>query len=768
MKNTTCAVSAAIAMPSRPGKKIVNKRRLLLFLLLLGAAWFAPSTSFAISSTLYDVSAADAPVGTTVYDCPGAATSSYTCYAYGTSCTVSGLGLENDNYISWQWYYDAGTPIAGASGSYLSDGSGVNVTLSAAAAAVLTTLSPGTHMLYCTFSPSEMNCTMMTVTSPSLNIVINGINGPSGVCAGSVITLSDAAAGGTWSSDDPAIATISPSGDVTGVVPGTVNISYTTAACTAVKAITVGGPLPPISGPANVCSGSTIWLTDAAAGGTWSTDNPAVATVTSTGMVTGVAAGTVNISYGTICATGISVTVGAPIAPISGPVVVCGGSTIALSDATPGGTWSSDNPAVATISATGVVSGVTAGTANISYSVGACAVGLAITASVISPITGIAATCPAGTAALSNATPGGTWSSSNLGVATIGSGTGIAYGVSSGLSNISYSVGGCAATVTMTVSTLPAITGNTNICAGATTALANVAPGGVWSSMNTSVATVSATGVVSGIVPGGAGIVYTLGTCSVNVLVNVGSAVPPILGATNICAGTPSGLSDAAPGGIWSSGNTSVATISNTGVITGLAAGTATMSYTYGACTVTLDVTVATPTTPAIVGADSMCKGADHQALLSCAVAGGTWSVSNTTRATIDVATGVVTGVQTGTFTVTYVASNVCGTYTVTHVMYVRTPAKCATGFEEIENGVAGELRVFPNPNDGSFSINLQSPGNGEQVHIAITNIVGATVREWVTTTNRQEDLRLDAPPGIYLVTATTTTGKYVAKVVVR
>ncbi len=767
MKNATYAGSAAIKMPFRSRQLIVN-RKLFLFLLVLGSLWLVPSRSYGLTSTLYDVSAADAPIGTTVYDCPGAATSSYSCYAYGTSCTVSGIGLENDNYISWQWYYDAAIPIAGASGSYLSDGSGVNVTLSAAAAAVLTTLPPGTHTLYCEFSPSQMNCTMSTVTSPPLNIVIHGINGPSAVCEGSFITLSDGAAGGSWSSDNPAVATVSPTGDVTGVAAGTVNISYTTAACSAVRSITVGGPLPPISGPANVCSGSTIWLTNAVAGGTWSTDNPAVATVTSTGMVTGVTAGTVNISYGTICATGMSLTVGGAISPISGPTLVCGGSSIALTDATPGGTWSSDNPAVATVSATGVVYSVSAGTANISYSVGACAVGLAITSNVVSPITGIAATCPAGTAVLSNATPGGTWTSSNLGVATVGSATGVVYGVSNGLTTISYTVGSCGTEVTMTVSTLPAITGNTNICAGATTTLANVAPGGAWSSTNPSVATVSATGVVTGVVSGGASIVYTLGTCSVSVFVNVGPAIPPIAGATNICAGISSSLSDATPGGIWTSGNTSVATISNTGVISGIAAGTATMSYTFGACTVTTDVTVATPTTPTIEGKDSICRGVDHQVMLSCAVAGGAWSVSNTTRATIDAATGVVTGVQTGTFTVTYIASNVCGTYTVTHTMYVRTPAKCATGFEELAGDIAGELKIFPNPNDGSFSVNLQLPGGEEQVHIAITNIVGATIKELTTTTNRQEDLRLDAPPGIYLVTATTATGRYVTKVVVR
>ena len=67
-------------------------------------------------------------------------------------------------------------------------------------------------------------------------------------------------------------------------------------------------------------------------------------------------------------------TVGATVPPapaaISGPSTVCAGSNITLSDATAGGTWSSNNTLVATVNATtGVVTGVTPGPATITYTV---------------------------------------------------------------------------------------------------------------------------------------------------------------------------------------------------------------------------------------------------------------------------------------------------------------------------------------------------------------------------------------------------------------
>ncbi|GAA4466608.1 hypothetical protein GCM10023093_20950 [Nemorincola caseinilytica] len=74
------------------------------------------------------------------------------------------------------------------------------------------------------------------------------IIGPSQVCQYFSITLSDATPGGVWSSSNPAIASITTGGVVSGLTPGTVTISYSMPnGCGTATTVTVNGkPLPPI------------------------------------------------------------------------------------------------------------------------------------------------------------------------------------------------------------------------------------------------------------------------------------------------------------------------------------------------------------------------------------------------------------------------------------------------------------------------------------------------------------------------------------------
>ena len=128
-----------------------------------------------------------------------------------------------------------------------------------------------------------------------------------------------------------------------------------------------------ILGNPTVCVGNTTVLSSATTGGTWSSDNAAIATVDSaSGLVTGIAAGTATISYdssGDVATTIVTVSLSVSGGSISGPTTVCVGSTIPLTDVTPGGTWSSSNTLVATIGSTGIVNGLTAGSATMFYSV---------------------------------------------------------------------------------------------------------------------------------------------------------------------------------------------------------------------------------------------------------------------------------------------------------------------------------------------------------------------------------------------------------------
>ncbi|SOD13388.1 hypothetical protein SAMN06297358_1218, partial [Pedobacter xixiisoli] len=175
---------------------------------------------------------------------------------------------------------------------------------------------------------------------------------------------------------------------------------------------------------------------------------------------------------GTATAT-VSFTINAKpfVAAIAGTGEVCVDGTRTLTNATTGGTWSSATPAVATISASGVVTGKTSGTSVISYTVTdnntgcATTVNYTITVNPLPTVAAIAGTgevCVDGTRTLTNATTGGTWSSATPAVATI-SASGVVTGKTSGTSVISYTVTdnntGCATTVnyTITVNPLPTV-----------------------------------------------------------------------------------------------------------------------------------------------------------------------------------------------------------------------------------------------------------------------------------------------------------------------
>ncbi|MEO6668368.1 MAG: HYR domain-containing protein [Ferruginibacter sp.] len=73
-------------------------------------------------------------------------------------------------------------------------------------------------------------------------------------------------------------------------------------------------------------------------------------------------------------------------------------------------------------------------------------------------------------------------------------------------------------------------------------------------------------------------------TCSFDITVtdnaNPGISVAAITGNANICVGTPSQLADATPGGTWTSSNAAVAIVDNTGLVTGVTAGSAFIKYT--------------------------------------------------------------------------------------------------------------------------------------------------------------------------------------------
>ena len=542
--------------------------------------------------------------------------------------------------------------------------------------AVVTGLTGGVDTISYT-NGSACYSTFVVTVAPA------AITGGKYLCSGTTLTLSDAEAGGTWSSIT-GLTTVSGTGVVTGPTTGVDTIVYTLLGCTARDTVTVYQTPVAIVGTDSVCKVSNTTLTDATSGTfTWSSVTPGIATVTAGGVVHGVAVGTDTISYtlsytGLSCAATVVVTVLPAPVVITGTLTVCQYDSTLLTDATGTGTWSSVSTGVATVDAAGEVVGVTAGTSIISYAINSCVSTAVVTVSAAPmPITGGLTICRYQNDTLEDAVPGGTWSSVSPGIATVTAFSGDSvsvHGVATGTSVISYTIGSCGTAVTVTVSAAPLpITGTLTVCEYSTTLLSDGTGAGTWSSVSPTVATVVG-GTVTGVGIGTDTISYTIGTCAVTAVVTVNIAPAAITGTLTVCQGSVTTLGETVGGGTWHSGAITVATVDAFGDVTGVGVigGTSLITDSIGNCAASVTVTVDIPATP-IGGTFTVCVGGTTP--LTDGVGGGTWSVSNT-NATIS-AGGLVTGVSGGLDTVTYTTG--CG-LPVTQVITVNVVPTAISG----------------------------------------------------------------------------------------
>ncbi|OQA95662.1 MAG: Gellan lyase precursor [Bacteroidetes bacterium ADurb.Bin217] len=457
----------------------------------------------------------------------------------------------------------------------------------------------------------------------------------------------------TWVSSDNAIATVSASGVVTGVAPGIVTITVTSSSAPTVsttKQVTVTAILPTAitilpSTPISISVGETTTLTaeitPASATNknvTWTTSNTAIATVSASGVVTGVSEGTVTITATSVSAPAVSSTKQIQInAVLPSAITVTlspnslsvGGTSTASADVSPANagnksvTWTSSNVNVATVNANGVVTAIGQGTATITAtSVAAPTVtgSASLTVSSVLPssitvtLTSSVLSVGGSTTATATVNPSNagdksvTWTSSNTSVATInanGQITAIGAGTAI-ITATSVAAPAINGTATITVNTvLPTgitvtITPNSLAVGGTATATAEVLPSNAgdksvtWTSSNTAIATVNASGVVTAVAPGTALITATsvaAGGVSGTASITVSSIVPtsivvtlsPVsisIGATSQATATVSPANAGDKSVTWTSSNTAVASVNANGVVTAIASGTAIITAT--------------------------------------------------------------------------------------------------------------------------------------------------------------------------------------------
>jgi uncharacterized protein YjdB len=390
-------------------------------------------------------------------------------------------------------------------------------------------------------------------------------------------------------------------------------------------------------------------------------------------------------------------------------------------------TWGSASPAVATVDANGVVTGVAVGTAVItatselqSGNVTVTVTAAPVASVIVAPST--ASVQMGGTMTFTDTTKDSrlvvltgrtvTWASSNTAVATIGA-NGTITTVATGTTNItatSETITSAPATLTVTpipvatvvvAPTSASLTVNQTRTFTATPEDANNQPLAgrtvTWSSDNTAVATVDpSTGLVTAVAAGTANIIATsetkTGSAAVTVTdpvtsVTVSPTAPSVtVGQTQQMTATTSDINGQPLSGrtvAWASDNSAVASVDpSTGVVTAVAAGTANVTATSEGVTsspavvtvtnvpvASVDVTPANPSLSAPISETVTLTATPKDAGGNTLTMSGrtlTWSSDNTSVATVDPSTGVVTAVAQGTATITATVDGVPGSTIVT------------------------------------------------------------------------------------------------------
>ena len=507
-----------------------------------------------------------------------------------------------------------------------------------------------------------------------------------------------------------------------------------------------------VSGTTPLCIGqSTTYSSNGDPGGSWSSSAPGVATVNAgSGLVAAVSAGTTTITYtvtgcnGPVSASKVlTVSPNANAGTVSGATPICiGQTTTYTSNGDPGGTWSSSAPGVASVNAgSGAVTGVSAGTATITYTVTGCN-GPVSASKVVTVSPNVNAGVVSGTTPLcigqsttytSNGNPGGTWSSSAQGVATVNSSTGLVAAVSAGTTTITYTVSGCggplSASRVLTVSpnaNAGTVSGPSPICevGGGGTYASNGDPGGIWSSSNPGVASVNpATGQVLAVSSGSTTITYTVTGCNGPVsasqllVVNSPANAGTVSGTSPLCIGqTSTYTSDGDPGGIWSSSAPGVATVnSGSGLVTAVSAGTTTITYTVEGCTGFISASKLLTVNPnasagTVSGTTPLCIG-QTTTYTSNGDPGGTWSSSAPGVATVAPGSGQVTAISAGTTTITYTVSSGCNSPVSASKVLTVSPNANAGAVSGLSPICIGQTTTYTSNGDPGGSWSSSAPG---------------------------------------------------------
>ena len=445
---------------------------------------------------------------------------------------------------------------------------------------------------------------------------------------------------------------------ITAVLEGVTGTSTVTVTPATLQSVSVGADFSLNKGQTRTLTATGVFSDgtsqDISSVVAWLSTTPAVATINNAGLVTAVStgasiinatlngvSGSANISVSAATLQSLSITPATPnlVKGLTQTLVATGtysdGSSQAL---TTGVTWTSDKTTVATVTNAGLVTAVSAGSANISAKVGNISASTVLTVNAatlqaisITPVNpsivkdstqNLVATGAYSDGTSQALTTGVTWTSDKTTVATV-TNAGLVTAVSAGSANISAKVGNISAATVLTVNaaTLQAISiksTKSGFTIGETETLSiigsysdgssqTVDSGIIWTSSNSNVATITNLGLVTAVSAGSTLIsakVNNLSTAKGFIIKNPelqSIAIVPSnynldkgLTKTIIVTGTYSdgSFADLSSGVSWVSADTNIATITNSGLVTAINIGTTNITAKVGNFTASAALTV--------------------------------------------------------------------------------------------------------------------------------------------------------------------------------
>ena len=582
------------------------------------------------------------------------------------------------------------------------------------------------------------------------------ITGPPNVCVGSFITLSDTVSGGIWHSANGS-ATITTAGLLTGVSNGVDTISYTVTSggCTNVthKPILIGPLLSSyFGGPTSVCAGSSIIISAPVDSGTWTSNAPAIASFASvsasSAIITGLTAGTAVLTYTLTnnCGTGHAYdTITVHSVPVLSttltPAAICDNTpfSYAPGSAAAGATfvWQRDSvagitnaPASGTNSITETLHNSTTAPLNVTYHVTTSAGGCADT----QQVTVVVKPTPALSGPLADTMCNGRIFSYFAGSNTAGTSftwvrpvvSGVTPATAAGTGNITdtlfNTIAGYVQVVYHYTLTANGCTNNQDV----TLTLTPNAPAPVIATHSPSI------------------------VCTGTMFQNFGLAAAPVAGVSYTWSATGGAA-------IWAPGNTLQYCLVNFNE-PGQSTVYINASLPGNNCTSRDSFTVIvgenTPAVQQVLRFDNNFTCIPGEAL--------TYQWGYDDAATLD------STLLTGETNQNYFnpAPDYSNKYYWVTTMRNSCPQK--TYFIDPLSVTAAtqapvQAAVYPNPSTGAFSIKLPS-ATTTPVALTVTDIVGRKIKEYTITTNQEHELWLDAPAGMYLLTGTTSAGRFTAR----